>query len=233
MTCSGCKATVEKHLGALPNITKAEVDLKNHAVTLRTETPIPINTLQKALPAKFLIKEQTPIQGIQADKAAREKSTLKQLKPLFLIFAYILVACIFMQLNTSWNCKAFMLNFMGLFFIVFSFFKLLDLEGFKNAFKMYDPIAKKSPAYSLLYPFLEVTLGFLFLMRIKIPLALIITIVILGITTIGVTKALLNKTKIQCACLGTALKLPMTKATFIENSIMLLMAFAVLIKNYI
>jgi hypothetical protein len=46
----------------------------------------------------------------------------------------------------------------------------------------------------------------------------------LGITTIGVTKTLLDKKSIQCACLGTALKLPMTEATFIENTIMLVMA---------
>jgi hypothetical protein len=54
-------------------------------------------------------------------------------------------------------------------------------------------------------------------------------VVILGITTVGVTKALLNKNAIQCACLGTALKLPMTKATFIENSIMLFMAIWMLL----
>jgi hypothetical protein len=48
---------------------------------------------------------------------------------------------------------------------------------------------------------------------------------ILGLTTFGVTRTLLDKKKIRCACLGTALKLPMTEATFIENAIMLLMAF--------
>ena len=40
----------------------------------------------------------------------------------------------------------------------------------------------------------------------------------------GVTRALIDKRAIRCACLGTALKLPMTKATFIENSIMIIMA---------
>ena len=46
----------------------------------------------------------------------------------------------------------------------------------------------------------------------------------LVVTTIGVTKTLLAKKSIQCACLGTALKLPMTEATFIENAIMIVMA---------
>ena len=66
-------------------------------------------------------------------------------------------------------------------------------------------------------------------MRFVILLAFIITIIILGITSIGVTKTLLDKKSIQCACLGTALKLPMTKATFIENSVMIVMAVMMLL----
>ncbi|MDC1365353.1 heavy metal transporter, partial [Algibacter sp.] len=117
------------------------------------------------------------------------------------------------------------------FYVVFSFFKLLDLKGFPESFKMYDPIAKVIPLYGWVYPFIEVALGVMFLMRIEIPIALIITLIILGITTIGVTKTLLDKKTIQCACLGTALKLPMTKATFFENSIMIVMAIVMLIKT--
>jgi len=126
-----------------------------------------------------------------------------------------------------------MLDFMGLFYVVFSFFKFLDLKGFPKSFAMYDPLAKAFPVYGWFYPFLELTLGLLFLMRIQITAALIITLIILGITTIGVTKSLLDKSKIQCACLGTALKLPMTKATFIENSVMILMAITMLVKFYL
>jgi hypothetical protein len=111
---------------------------------------------------------------------------------------------------------------------VFSFFKLLDLKGFPDSFRMYDPLAKLVPAYAWVYPFIELALGLFFLMRIQIPLALAVTIIILGITTVGVTKSLLDRKSIRCACLGTALKLPMTEATFIENAIMLAMAFAML-----
>jgi hypothetical protein len=119
-----------------------------------------------------------------------------------------------------------MLDFMGLFYIVFSFFKFLDLKGFLESFKMYDPLAKALPVYGWVYPFIESILGLLFLMRFQIRIALVATIIILGITTVGVSKALLDKKSIRCACLGTALKLPMTEATFIENSIMLVMAIS-------
>jgi len=122
----------------------------------------------------------------------------------------------------------FMIDFMGLFFIVFSFFKLLDLKGFTNAFKMYDPLARKSTFYAQIYPFIEIMLGLLFLFRFKVQFAIIITLIILSITTIGVTKALRNKEEIQCACLGSVLKLKMTEATFIENTIMIIMGVRLL-----
>ena len=124
----------------------------------------------------------------------------------------------------DWNQQAFMLDFMGLFLIVFSFFKLLDLKNFPASFAMYDPLAKRIRIYGWLYPFLETSLGLMFLMRFEIKLALSITLVVLSLTTLGVTKTLLDKKSIQCACLGTALKLPMTEATFIENAIMIAMA---------
>ncbi len=82
---------------------------------------------------------------------------------------------------------------MGLFYIVFSFFKMLDLKGFPESFRMYDPLAKRLPIYGWIYPFIETGLGLMLLMRFKIKIALIITLIVLGITTIGVTKTLLEQ----------------------------------------
>ncbi|WP_397362385.1 heavy-metal-associated domain-containing protein [Olleya sp. R77988] len=232
MTCNGCKASVEKALQPLKGITQVTVDLENAEATLTFSQSIALQKLQEALPSKFTIIEQQKTQNVFASTSIskEEKSDLQQLFPLFLIFGYITVAAILINYK-PWNTSNFMLDFMGLFYIVFSFFKLLDLKGFPKSFKMYDPLAKVIPGYGLIYPFIELALGILFLMRVQIPLALIATIIILGVTTIGVTKTLLNKKAIQCACLGTALKLPMTKATFIENSIMLVMAIWMLIKT--
>ncbi|WP_375239585.1 heavy-metal-associated domain-containing protein [Aurantibacter sp.] len=226
MTCGGCKASVEKQLNALSQIESALVDLELNSVSINASRELSVEELQKALLEKFTITK-SPVFKIEAE----EKSDLKQLFPLFLIFLYITVAALFLNLNT-FKIEAFMFDFMGLFYIVFSFFKFLDYQGFPKSFKMYDPLAKKIPFYAWIYPFIEAALGILFLTRIEITLALIVTLIVLGITTVGVTNSLLNKSKIQCACLGTALKLPMTKATFIENSIMLIMAIFMLIKIY-
>ncbi len=233
MTCNGCKASVEKALQSIDAVEHVEVNLETSEVVVTMSQHISTSQLQNALPNKYTISEKKEINVFKSSAVQPEKesSDLKQLFPLFLIFGYITVAAILLNYK-PWNSSSFMLDFMGLFYIVFSFFKLLDLKGFPESFKMYDPLAKVVPAYAWIYPFIELALGLLFLMRIQIPLALIITLIILGITTIGVTKTLLDKKSIQCACLGTALKLPMTKATFIENTIMIIMAIMMLINLY-
>ena len=232
MTCNGCKASVENKLNDLKQVEKATVNLDKKEVVLELFDHISIEDLQNALPEKYTISEKQE-RNVFASSAIKEKekSDLQQLFPLFLIFTFIIGASVLLNYK-SWNTNGFMLDFMGLFYVVFSFFKFLDLKGFPESFKMYDPLAKIIPAYGWIYPFIELGLGLLFLMRIEIPLALIITLIILGMTTIGVTKSLLDKKSIQCACLGTALKLPMTKATFIENTIMIIMAVIMLLKTY-
>ena len=232
MTCSGCKASVEKSLATLANVDKVDVDLNNSTATITMQKHIGVDTLQNALSDKYTISEQEAKNVFKSTEVIEEeKSELKQLFPLFLILGYIIIASALLNVK-SWNIDGFMLDFMGLFYIVFSFFKLLDLWGFPESFRMYDPLAKAIPAYGWVYPFIEVTLGLMFLMRFQIDIALIVTLVILGITTFGVTKTLLDKKSIRCACLGTALKLPMTKATFIENAIMIVMAIFMIIKTF-
>ncbi|KAA5826288.1 heavy metal transporter [Algibacter amylolyticus] len=232
MTCNGCRTSVESKLNAIDGVTKASVDLETTEAVIEMNKHIALKKIQNALPEKYTIleKKASNVFNTASTQVEAEKSELKQLFPLFLIFGYIIVASVLLNYK-PWDASGFMLDFMGLFYIVFSFFKLLDLKGFPESFKMYDPLAKAIPAYGWVYPFIELGLGVMFLMRIEILFALIITLVVLGITTIGVTKTLLDKKSIQCACLGTALKLPMTKATFIENSIMIVMAVIMLLSN--
>jgi len=233
MTCDGCTASVKKALKTVEKVKDVSVNLENAEAILEMSEHISIEILQNALSSKYQISEKKKniFKTTETLNTEEKKSDLKQLFPLFLIFGYIIITSLLLNIN-PWDMQGFMLDFMGLFYIVFSFFKLLDLKGFPESFKMYDPLAKVVPLYGWVYPFIEVALGLLFLMRIQILIALIFTLVILGITTIGVTKTLLDKKSIQCACLGTALKLPMTKATFIENSIMIFMAIIMLIKTY-
>ena len=221
MTCQGCVASVTEKLSAIEAVQQVEVDLATGEAEIAMHHQLPLIELQKALTNKYGISEKEG--AVTETVTTVRQSKFQQLKPLFLIFAYLFTASILLNYQ-DWSLSEAMLDFMGLFYIVFSFFKFLDLKGFPESFRMYDPLAKAIPLYGWGYPFLELLLGLLFLMRLQIPFALITTIVILGITTFGVTRALLDKKTIRCACLGTALNLPMTEATFIENTIMLVMA---------
>ena len=232
MHCESCVSKVQGALKVIEGIEEANVSLPGKFVSIRGEvkTEDILNAISSVGYKASLIKE--------VDSKKREinknppKSELRELFPLLLIFIYILTASIGMNLPRI-DSSELMLDFMGLFYIIFSFFKFLDYKNFPASFSMYDPIAKRFSYYGWSYPFIETTLGILILFRIEILLTMIITITMLGITTIGVTKTLLKGKNIQCACLGTALKLPMTKATFIENSVMITMALSFLIsKSY-
>jgi len=234
MTCNGCRTHVEEVLNNVNGVKKAVVDLEKEEAVIEMKQHIEVSKFQAALPEKYKISKIPDEQNVFQSAATEnsivkdEKSKLQQLKPLLIILGYITVATVLLNYNRdSWNGA--MLDFMGLFFITFSFFKILDLRGFSISFRMYDPLAQVVPVYSWIYPFIETVLGLLFLMRLEVPIALIVTLIILGITTVGVAKTLLNKKSIQCACLGTALKLPMTEATIIENAIMIVMAMILLI----
>ena len=227
MTCEGCKSSVEGKLGSLDGVDNVQVDLARGEAVIYSKNPVSFSLIKETLPPKFsLINEEGVNLDINGDLTVKE-SKIKQLKPLFIILGYIFIASILLNYK-NWNSSNAMLDFMGLFYIVFSFFKILDIKGFSMSFRMYDPLAKKAPIYGYIYPFIEVLLGVMFLTRFEVNIALVITVIILGVTTIGVTQTLLNKRAIKCACLGTTLNLPMTEATFIENALMIIMALILL-----
>lgn len=231
MTCNNCAASVADALTKVDGVTQVEVNLDKSEAEIFMSAHIPTSIFESALPNKYAISEKGNRTSEFTRNELREESKLEQLKPLLFIFLYLFAAAFLLNYK-DWNTSDAMLDFMGLFYIVFSFFKLLDMKGFPESFRMYDPLAKMVPIYGWLYPFIELALGLMLLMRFEITAALITTIAILGITTIGVSKTLLDKKSIRCACLGTALKLPMTEATFIENVIMLVMAGVLLFNRF-
>ena len=228
MTCNNCKASVEKYLNDLPYISHVSIDLEKGEAEVTMDRHLAADVLQDALPEKYTVSAPT---SLTSSTMTLDKTKLQQLKPLLLILFYISSAGVLLHYK-DWSWSEFMLDFMGLFYIVFGFFKMLDLKGFPESFKMYDPLAKRLPIYGWIYPFIETALGIMFLMRFQVNTALIMTLVVLGITTIGVSKTLLDKKSIRCACLGTSLKLPMTEATLIENTIMIAMATLMLFEVY-
>lgn len=222
MTCQGCVKHVKETLESVPGLKNVAVSLETASASFQSSSAISEDELQKTLGDKYIIG-----QAAKASELPQVPTKWRQLRPLFVVFAIIISGVILLNFQ-DWSFKEAMLDFMGLFFLVFGFLKLIDLKGFPSSFAMYDPIAKRLPVYGWLYPFIELGLAVLFLQRIALVVALVITLVLLAATTIGVVRSLLNKSEIRCACLGTWLKLPMTEATLIENSLMIIMAVVML-----
>lgn len=212
MTCGNCKKGIEEKLSAIPEVVDVQVDLKSGVTIMESSRVFEFNSIEAVIGAKYSVSDKL-----------EKTSKWKALFPLGLIFLYVLLGAIFLQLP-NFQLRGFMMDFMGLFFIVFSFFKFLGYRSFPASFATYDPIAKSIPQYGWIYPFLETALGLAFLLEYEINIALWVSLTVLLITTIGVLKSLLSKSEIQCACLGTVLNLPMTEATLIENLVMILMA---------
>ena len=210
MTCQACVSSVTEKLISLDEVQDLKIDLAEGDVVLEVSKTLTLEKLTVVLLPKYIPSLETRSGSTVTMEQSPAK--LKQLFPLFLIFVYLIAASIFLQKN-SFRITDFMIDFMGLFFVVFSFFKFLDYKGFPNAFARYDPLAKRSAFYAKIYPFIETLLGLMLLLRWQLNFAFITTIVILSITTFGVVYTLFDKNKINCACLGTALKLPMTEAT--------------------
>ena len=157
-------------------------------------------------------------------------SFISTYKPLLLVFAYILLVTLLVEFShDAFQLHRFMPNFMTGFFLVFSFFKLLDLQGFAKSYAMYDLGAKYFPAYAYIYPFIELGLGAAYILAPRAPALNWFAFIIMTFSAIGVILAVANKQKIRCACLGTGFNLPMTTVTIVEDCLMAAMAAWMLI----
>lgn len=154
--------------------------------------------------------------------------TIKNFLPLIIIGALILFFTITRQFVGGWNLQNAMYDFMGSFFLVFGFFKALNLKGFAEAYASYDIIAKRSMGYAYAYPFIELSLGVLYLLKVPWMLLPLFTFILMVISSIGVAKELAKNQPIMCACLGTVFKIPMTYVTLGEDILMALMALVMM-----
>lgn len=150
--------------------------------------------------------------------------------PLVVLFFVIIV----FTLAASWvagdsSAPELMRWFMGGFFVVFGFFKVINVKEFALAYSSYDLIAKRVRAYGYVYPFIELVLGVAYLISFSLVLINSITLIVMLISAAGVARELLKKNHIPCACLGMVFVLPMTTVTLIEDLLMAVMAVIMLL----
>ena len=243
MRCGACAAKVQGALSSLQSIQTVEVDHERDCAIVSAVVALSEHEVRLVLShaggftlqgMKADANQADPMAGVplttgESDASADEAPS-QSLFPLFLIVGYIFaVTLLIAWSNSHWSMDSMMRHFMAGFFLVFSFFKFLDAPGFASAFKMYDPLAKAIPGWSWIYPYVELLLGVAYMMSWQ-PLATnVTTLVLMSVGGVGVLQSLLQKRTIRCACLGTALNLPMTKVTLVENGTMAAMAAFMLV----
>jgi len=234
MTCNGCISKVSFLLKKIPEVKNVDIDLEKGEAYIEMEKHIPTSELQSALKEypKYQLSEknvamnQNVFENIEADK----RTWLQTYKPIVLIFSYILAISLIAGFSEGFfNYMTAMRIFMAGFFLTFSFFKMLDLKGFAESYSMYDVVAQKFKSWGYIYAFLELVLGLSFALNFEPYLTNIVTLIVMTVSIIGVLQSVLNKKKIQCACLGAVFNLPMSTVTIIEDGLMILMSFAMLL----
>ncbi|HEY3788691.1 MAG TPA: MauE/DoxX family redox-associated membrane protein, partial [Urbifossiella sp.] len=150
--------------------------------------------------------------------------------PLALIVGFLLGVVLLVEVaRGSFVWPLAMTNFMAGWFLVFSFFKLLDVKAFADSYQTYDLLAARSRLYALGYPFIELALGIAFLLRYELKVVNGVTLIVMLIGTVGVVRTLISRRKIRCACLGAVFNLPMSYVTLAEDVLMVAMAAVMLV----
>lgn len=228
MTCGKCEEKVKSSLLMVENVTTVSVSKHENTATIAMDRHIALSDLQNALggPAS-----QYQIAGINHNETAElARSWLATYKPILLIFAYITTVTLLIQAASgTFDAMRAMRHFMAGFFLVFSFFKLLNLRGFAESYVMYDVLARRIPAWAYCYAFVELGLGIANLVDFNPLVTNLATFVVMSVSIIGVLQSVLNKKKIQCACLGAVFNLPMSTVTIIEDALMIAMSGIMLI----
>lgn len=201
MNCGNC---VKKVSALLSDVTNATVSLNPP----RLNVPDASDPGLDAINAKL-----APSNKYSAAKISAGMDWLKTYYPLFLIIIFISAAAF----KDAETLRDWMMHFMAGFFLVFSFFKLLNVKGFADAYASYDMLAKRWHGYGYIYPFIELAVGFAFLFQVQVVATLTFAAALMLFSSIGVIQAVLEKKKIRCACLGTTLNLPMSTITIIED----------------
>lgn len=226
MTCNGCVAKARSELLKLGDVTTADVQLAAPQATITMHKHIPVHELQTAL-SKAGNYTITEADGGMHHMSSSDETTswFATYKPILLIGAFITGITLLVEItNGVFDTEAWMANFMAAFFLVFSFFKLLDLKSFSESYSTYDIIAKRWQGWGYIYAFIELGLGIAFLLRWNPFVTNLTTLLVMSVSIIGVLQTVLNKRKIRCACLGAIFNLPMSTITIIEDGLMIAMS---------
>jgi hypothetical protein len=230
LRCEACVQSIRSLMDAEKEIVQWSADLSVPDKVLTVEGHgVSVATIDGILQQKgYRVLGEIAITS--SSMPSKSESQQASYYPLFLILLYILGVVGLSEIALGdFDWMRFMRHFMAGFFIVFSFFKLLNVSAFADSYSAYDIVARQWRTYGYVYPFIELGLGIAYTLDFVPFLTNVVTLIVMGVSTIGVVQSLLARRKIQCACLGTVFNLPMSFITIIEDVLMVVMALAMLL----
>ncbi len=168
-----------------------------------------------------LVPEKNPKPAQKFEDKGLGKLTWRSYIPLLVIIGLIAVVTLVLTYRDAQlgavSAERTIMYFMAGFFIVFAGFKLMDLSGFAHGYMTYDLLAQRWMGYGFIYPFIELFFGLAMILNWGGRPLLWVELVVMAFSGLGVAIKLARREQFQCACLGTFLKVPLTKITLIED----------------
>jgi len=219
MTCDGCANSIKEALELNKFISSVNINLKDENININSDKNFTVNELNSL------------IEKLGKYKIYEEKFTSKIIeyfsskKTLLLALLLVLISSLSLQVSKdNFELNEWMISYMGIFFLIFSFLKLIDVKGFSGSFKKYDLISKIIPGFAITYPFLELFLALAFLSSYFLITSYIMTLIFMTSQFFGVFISLQKKEVIKCACMGSSINIDISTLTLIENFVMILMS---------
>ena len=219
MTCEGCANSIKETLESNEFISSANISLQDENINIVSDknfTLIELNSLIDNLGEYKIYEEKL---------ASKIIEYFSSKKTLLLALLLVLISSLSLQVEKdSFDLNEWMISYMGIFFLLFSFLKLIDVKGFSGSFKKYDLISKIIPSFAITYPFVELFLALAFLSGYLLFASYIMTIIFMASQFFGVFISLQKKEVIKCACMGSSISIDISTLTLIENLVMILMS---------
>ena len=245
MTCQGCADTIEAGITASLKVKSATIVLEKSQLTIVADFSYDESSVDTVLGSNYGIASATdhskleiPLNNISPATANLKTDSLLSTvveyffskKPIFVALSIVIITSFSLQLPSGrFDFNSWMMDYMGIFFLLFSFLKLLNVTGFSNTFKEYDIIAKYIPFFAVGYPFIELGLGLAFLSETFLFIAALGTLLFMTSQSIGVVKSLRHSEQIQCACMGSTVNLSISSLTLFENMVMIMMSIYMIV----
>lgn len=219
MTCDGCANSIKEALELNKLISSVNISLENENINISSDKSFTVNELNSLIDnlGNYKIYEENIFSKIIEYFSSK--------KTLLLALSLVLISSLSLHIGEdNFELNEWMVSYMGIFFLLFSFLKLIDVKGFSGSFKKYDLISKIIPSFAITYPFIELFLALTFLSGYFLITSYIMTLLFMTSQFFGVFISLQKKEVIKCACMGSSINIDISTLTLIENLVMILMS---------